>query len=301
MLHTAFELRPLGVGELLDTAFRLYRRHFWLFVGVVALVQVPLALVRVVYDVGFSPLEHLQSTTENSGDFLGAYTSLDDYYTDFWQVLLVQLIFVLVNLFAVYGLINGAMAHVIYRRYLGQRVDVWGAYRPWVWRWPRLVGAFVVLGVLDASLMLLFIIPCIGWIAALILLIFFNAPILSFLAPVIVVEDRGVATALGRAFSLGRRQFWRVLGVNILLGLLMGVLTGALTLLWNIAYAFWDPGFMLRTSFTALATLAVTLFVQPVVVCGLALLYFDLRVRLEGFDLVLRVAQLGVDREGVSA
>jgi hypothetical protein len=174
------------------------------------------------------------------------------------------------------------------------------AYRPWVWRWMRLVGAFVVLGVLDVSIMLLFIIPCIGWIAAPILLIFFNAPILSFLAPIIVVEDRSAAAALGRAFSLGRRKFWRVLGVNILLGLLMGVLTGAFTLLWNVAFAFWDPGFVLRTSVTSLASLLITLFIQPVVVCGLALLYFDLRVRLEGFDLELQIAQIGVDREGVS-
>jgi hypothetical protein len=130
MLHTSFELRPLSVGELLDTAFRLYRRHFWLFVGVVALVQAPLALVRAVYDISLSPLERLQSTTENSGDFLRVYTSLNDYYADFWQVLLIQLVFVLVSLFAVYGLINGAMAHVIYKRYLGYQVDVWEAYRP---------------------------------------------------------------------------------------------------------------------------------------------------------------------------
>ena len=28
------ELRPLGLGELIDRTFTLYRNHFWLFCGV---------------------------------------------------------------------------------------------------------------------------------------------------------------------------------------------------------------------------------------------------------------------------
>src|SRR5580658_4326837 len=31
------ELRPLSLGELLDRTFSLYRRHFWLFVGIMAI------------------------------------------------------------------------------------------------------------------------------------------------------------------------------------------------------------------------------------------------------------------------
>ncbi len=31
------DLRPLLIGELFDRAFVLYRRHFWLFVGITAL------------------------------------------------------------------------------------------------------------------------------------------------------------------------------------------------------------------------------------------------------------------------
>src|SRR5271169_521262 len=33
----ATELRPLSLGELLDRTFRLYREHFWLFVGIMAI------------------------------------------------------------------------------------------------------------------------------------------------------------------------------------------------------------------------------------------------------------------------
>src|SRR5688572_15495684 len=33
----SLDLRPLTLGELLDRAFSLYRRHFWLFVGLMAI------------------------------------------------------------------------------------------------------------------------------------------------------------------------------------------------------------------------------------------------------------------------
>lgn len=292
MSERTLELRPMGVGELLDAAFRLYRRHFWLFVGAVAAVQVPLTLLSVVYDLFFSPLQRLQSVGDDTGRFVGDYLTLNDYFADFFQLFFVQLIVALVTLFTVYGLINGAVTHLVHNHYRGRPLDLVDAYRALGWRWVRILGGFVLLGVVNGAVSLLFIIPCVGWIAALALLVYLNVPALSFLAPLVVVEDKSATQALKRAWSLGRRQFWRVLGVNFLLGLLMGVLWGALTLVWNVVFNLWDPGFYLQTGLTSLASLLVTLFVQPILVCGLALLYFDLRIRLEGFDLELRAERL---------
>ena len=31
------DLRPLSLGELLDRTFSLYKKHFWLFVGIMAI------------------------------------------------------------------------------------------------------------------------------------------------------------------------------------------------------------------------------------------------------------------------
>ena len=44
-----------------------------------------------------------------------------------------------------------------------------------------------------------------------------------------------------------------------------------------------------------LVNLVITLLVTPIQVCGLTLLYFDLRVRLEGFDLELMVDQMNAE------
>ena len=40
-------LRPLGLGQLLDQAIRLYRQNFFKFIGIVAIVQIPLGLIQL--------------------------------------------------------------------------------------------------------------------------------------------------------------------------------------------------------------------------------------------------------------
>lgn len=55
------QLRPVGVSDFADNAFRLYRRNFWHFVGLIAVIQVPLALVEVIYETFLSPAERIQA------------------------------------------------------------------------------------------------------------------------------------------------------------------------------------------------------------------------------------------------
>src|SRR5262245_19438442 len=51
----ALELRPLTLGELLDRSFSIYRQHFWLFVGIMALPSVlALAMSLLVILIGVS-------------------------------------------------------------------------------------------------------------------------------------------------------------------------------------------------------------------------------------------------------
>ncbi len=288
------QLRAMKVGELLDTAFRLYRRNFLLFIGIVAMIQIPLTLLETTYQV-YAPSERLQSTTNDPGSAEYEYDDLYEYLADAVPFMLGQFILGLLSIFAVQGLMNGAMARAVYDRYLGQARGLVDTYRALGWRWFRLTLALLVLGVLDFAILLLIIIPCLGWIAAPILLIYINVPILSLLAPVIIIEGEGILSGLRRAFGLGRRNFWRVLGINVLLWLLALVLTLPLSLLLSLVVAFWDPGYDVATAMSSLLNLVSTLLVRPISVCGLTLLYFDLRVRLEGFDLELMVDQLDAE------
>lgn len=295
MVNEPLRLRPLSISDLLDTTFRLYRRYFWLFVGLVAVIQIPLTLFELTYEATFSPAERLQAVADDSANLWQLYSTSDEYVTDVVVWMLSQVAMVLLVFFAVQGPMNGVMARAVYDRYLGQPLGLVDTYRALGWRWLRLIGALIVLGVLDVGIFLLFLIPCLGWIAAPILMIYINAPTLSLLAPVIVVEEQGVFAGLGRAFGLGRRKFWRVLGVNVLLLLLTTVITFTLPFLFGLTFAFWEPSFTLEAIITSLIGLVTALLVRPVWVCGLTLLYFDLRVRLEGFDLELRAQKMDAE------
>src|SRR5512132_389645 len=63
----ALDLRPLTLGELLDRAFSLYRRHFRLFVG---LMVIP-ALFTMVFAVA-SELLQLMARPEAAGSLANA-------------------------------------------------------------------------------------------------------------------------------------------------------------------------------------------------------------------------------------
>jgi ABC-type uncharacterized transport system permease subunit len=64
--------RPLGIGEILSTAFDLYRRHWRTLLAIAAVVVVPLTLLQYLF-----------------GDWLrtrGEVTSLDEVSTATWAV-----------------------------------------------------------------------------------------------------------------------------------------------------------------------------------------------------------------------
>jgi hypothetical protein len=288
------QLRAMNVGELLDAAFRLYRRNFLLFIGIIAVIQIPLTLLMTTYQV-YAPVERFQATSGDVESIEEEYGSFDGYFQDAAVILGGQLMLGLLSLFAVQGLMNGAMARAVYDRYLGQARGLVDTYRALGWRWFRLALALVVLGILDFAILLLVLIPCLGWVGAPILLIYINVPIMSLLAPVIIIEGEGIISGLRRAFGLGRQNFWRVFGINILLWLLTMILTFPLSILLNLFVTFWDPSYNVAVAISSLVTILSTLLVRPISVCGLTLLYFDLRVRLEGFDLELMVDQMNAE------
>jgi hypothetical protein len=64
--------RPLGIGEILSTAFQLYRRHWRTLLAIVAVVVVPLTLLQYLF-----------------GDWIrsrGEVTSLQEVSTTTWAV-----------------------------------------------------------------------------------------------------------------------------------------------------------------------------------------------------------------------
>src|SRR5271154_5698692 len=134
------ELRPLSLGELLDRTFTLYRNHFWLFVGIMAMPS-SLAIPLNIYILtrGGSPIPFGRQVPQNP---LAVFT-----FTYFALVILIWM---------AHSLALGAATFAVSDAYLGRSSTVRGAYGRISGRFWRLIGlvfnvGFRVFGVAIAA------------------------------------------------------------------------------------------------------------------------------------------------------
>lgn len=277
-------LRPLRLGELLDRAIRLYRANFLTFIGIIAVVYVPLmvlqttasALVSRSMFAGFSTPEEIFS---NSTYWIGVLST----------IVLSLLQFVLVQ-----GIATGALTRAVADNYLGRKIGILDAYRGIGKSWLKLMGALLFLGILLFALAIWWLIPCIGWLTGLGMILFMAAVVNPLVPPVVVLENQGVLDSVRRAWSLARRRFWPVLGYVLVLSLFSIIVVNGPAAIVNILLAqafqsFGDPTMqlVLTSIIQGLVSLVFILIYYPLQMAAFTLIYFDLRVRTEGFDLAL--------------
>jgi len=137
--------------------------------------------------------------------------------------------------------------------------------------------------------------------AALIIPFFYLLVRFLFVTPVIVLEHTGVRQAFSRSSELVRGSWWRVFGILMLLVLIVGVLGAIFALILG---AVLSPVLTLNHSTGGIIwSEAITglfgIFIQPIELGAIVLLYYDLRIRKEGFDLEVAAApEFGVTVRG---
>ncbi|NLU66916.1 glycerophosphoryl diester phosphodiesterase membrane domain-containing protein [Streptomyces sp. HNM0574] len=125
---------------------------------------------------------------------------------------------------------------------------------------------------------------------------------LSISSPAAVLEGLGPATAMGRSWRLVRGSWWRVLGITLLMGILVAIVQQMLqyaimlvTMLSMAASQGPDGEPSLGVAVVAMALLfggiaVVSVLTLPFSHLTATLLYVDMRIRNEGFDLNLAAA-----------
>lgn len=283
-------LRPLNLGELLDQAIRLYRRKFLTFIGIIATVHIPISVLQLVASLfTVSAMPYLQDSGHpltNSSQMPGAA-----YFIGMAGTVLVAIIsFILIQ-----GLATAALTRAIAGSYLGESVGILEAYEKIGRSWLSLLGALLLAGLISLGLVIWFIIPCVGWLTGLGILAFFGGVIVPLIAPIIVLEKQSASDSIRRAWDLSRRRFWWVSGFVFILYLFAQlVITGPVTLI-GVAFQFAVGGplnvsmttTIIQTVLQSLVQLTFSVIYLPLQLAAITLMYFDLRVRTEGFDLAL--------------
>lgn len=264
------QLRPLSVGEVLDVSFKIVRQSFSTLAGCVLVVALPLNIVNTLIAT---------STRDNAFNLDTTTTSSVSTGTQLAGGLLsATLALVLTTLAA------AACFRAVSGVYLGERPTV-GESLSFAAR--RLLPVIVLsllyfFGVLFAILGLLF--------ASLWLSVAWS---LSF--PALLAEDLGPVAALGRSFRLVKGRWWPTFGSLFVMYLLVLVISAVLgALLGAVLIASVDSEVVAGVLSTIINTLS-SLITLPLMASVLTVLYYDLRVRKEGFDLQLLARGVGQD------
>lgn len=291
----SFNLRPRTIGELLDQAIRLYRNNFLTYIGIIALAQIPLALLSMLINY-FT----IWNATGQLGD-PSAFTENYPIDTAVYAGYAGNIVIIILEMVFVNGIAAAALTRAIGNSFLGEKLSILEAYRKIGRSWVSVIGALLIMVLISIPLMIWVIIPCVGWLTGPGILMFFWWMMLPLIAPAVVLERRMAWNAIGRAWDLAMKRFWWLLGFVLILSLFsMLVVSGPVVLVniffeSQIADAFGSDDFTMYTGlqliFQTLMSLVLGLLIYPLRSAGFILAYFDLRTRFEGFDLALLTRQ----------
>ena len=266
-------MAPMGVGEILDGAFKLYRSNFK-----------PIALVALAFTGPLSILAAVASRGVNGGYGFLQLLSDPSLATDAGTFgntgqLIVQIGSALI-LQITGTLMAGVVAKAVASTYLGTQLTAGQAVRAAAPSFLALLAARMLVWMTELVGLLG---CCVGAIAVMALWM--------VTAPAIVVEGLGPIQGMRRSLRLCSARYWPVLGIGVLSGFLTLTLgssvSGVPTLLATFIGYRW--GFPLL----AIGNTASAVLVTPLTSIVATLVYFDLRIRQEGFDLQIMAREVG--------
>jgi hypothetical protein len=126
------------------------------------------------------------------------------------------------------------------------------------------------------------------------MMVFLMGAVSPLMPPVVVLEKQGALDSIRRAWDLARRRFWPVLGMIFVLYLFSLLIVNGPAAIVNailtqVAISFGDmtTALVISTIIQSLVSLVFVLLYYPLQMTAFTLIYFDLRVRTEGFDIAL--------------
>jgi hypothetical protein len=288
--------RPMGLGDIFDEAFDLYRRHFLFLLLVCAVVTVPTQFLGPLLAGAFPDMPSLAhlllsgigsflpgQTLNGFGPALSGPAAFAPVYPLLWAIMYV------------------ALAAAVSVCYLDQPHTLWTVYRIPL----RRLFSLIIVQILFGLFLLLGMLLCyVGIVIPWVLLIFFPQTF--------ALEDQNYGKALSRSKQLVSGDGGRVFGCLMLLSLVSLVVSYGVRL--PLIYAF-DVAmnitptthFLTTDSSTVSAVSALAqqqqviervcdglsnLLLAPFMLCVLTVLYYDLRIRKEAFDITQLASDL---------
>ncbi len=247
----------MTAGMVLDRAMRLYARNFPLLVGIIALAYIPYYIL-----LGF-----LTWVGQANPDDVGLVALA---LLGFSMLMMVLWLLVL-------PLSTGATSFAVSEKYLQRPVTIFSAYSLAFKRFWPVLGSQLLVGLAVAAGTIACIVPGIFlWLCW------------SVVVPVVMLEQQGPFDSMRRSWDLTEGFRLKILGVAAVVVILSYALIFGTSMVVTFALTMSGNSNILMTQIaTQGVTAGATLLTAPLFSVVLVLLYYDLRIRKEGFDLVL--------------
>jgi Membrane domain of glycerophosphoryl diester phosphodiesterase len=253
-------LRPLSISELLDRTFHLYRNNFLIFVGIMAVPQLIVLALRLMLAV-----------TLTASPF-GGFNPM--------------LILVGIANYLAIEISAAATVMAVSNIHLDRPVSLGSAFSSARGSMARVVLIAFAVGVAAGIGLIFLIVPGVYlWL------------MWSLAVPVTVLEGGGLNVCTTRSKELTRGSRGRIFVIYflvIVLAIVVGTIFQIPLGILGVLLGRGNPqgAIALITAVSAAGTFISTSLVGPLATIALTLIYYDQRVRKEGFDLQLMMATL---------
>ena len=248
-----------SLGDILNETFVIYGRHFAKFLGLAGAVQIPATLILL------APIENAA-------------------------------IYIILNLISLIALVSifGATIYAVGQHYLTDSVTVVDCYRRLIWRLVSmaiLAAIFAVITIMGL-LLLSFVGVTLYSFAVATMLILGAYIVPALVGPVVIIEGVKTIAALQRAFELARQNAMRM-SWDLLVFFLVAFGLGFVLFTPFILFFPSETDALSRT-LVVVSLIAPAVVVPPVLSIAITLLYYDLRVRNEGFNIEKLSQEMGL-------
>jgi hypothetical protein len=310
-IRNYYSLPPIGAGDLIDRAVRLYRQHFLTFFFIASLPVIIGTLFSTGWWLVFSFLFYIERETLSAN----------------LLVLIGNLAFWFIEMMLILSVMGGASRNFVRHIIFGTPFSFRETYSNTFSKFFSLLSAsFLILTnlLLFATLIFSFLFPfLIGfslyfiysafgehfislfltilafpvWLFFLLKLFFMVASRFAYILQIMMVEGRNFSSAISRSFSLAKGSTNRVYALFVFT---FFATMSALALFYMplLLYAYYVSGmesFILYSDnapmwylvANALVFQLSLILISPVLMIGLSLLYIDSRIKQEGYDIEL--------------
>lgn len=296
----AHEFEPMSIGRILDRTFKIYKNNFIRFIAIVALIQVPIALLMTIstsvlqrgapaqQEIDFEQLkQNAQQNPENIDveELRRGFENTTEEESSPAVFIFGAIGMIISGILSMLGhvLCRGALIKNVSESYLGNEITVGQAYRFVLPKFLTLIGAGILVVLVVYAGLLLLIVPGIIfglWYA--------------LTTPAIVIENLGALKGMGRSKALVSGNLGKVFSV----GFLVVVISWIIGMIFNFTGGFlgeilFPNNLMLMTFVSQLASVIGQILIVPIGAIAYILLYYDLRIRKEGFDLQMLANSIG--------